>query len=224
MNTRCIINEHCVTHIHMESDDTIREYLVRQSREWLREVIESTGKTPNAIAKKAGVSVANLGKLLNQADWPHPLSETVKLKISRAWDVPLPGAPMATPKKESRGFAEPEAVRYRPEPGQMLPQATGNGLDWWELRTNFLDLEGLLPGDKVLIDLNRPAKNNDIVIAQLTVESGRVETIIRKFEAPMLTCHSTSRVYPRPEFVDGERVIIMGVVAEARRKMHPVAA
>lgn len=223
MNTRCLINERQLVLLPMEDDDDIRIFLRDQSREWLNHVSESTGWSINAIAKRARVSVANLNKLVNQPDFPHPMSETVKIKISRATGIDLPGdEPKATPSAPKQGMKEPEA---RPFVLQSADIERKNGVDWWKINTNLLDAEGILSGDLVEIDLNATPKPNDCVIAQMTVGGGKeVETIVRKFEPPMLTCHTVARQYPKPEYVDGERIIIMGVVTEVRRVLRSTAA
>tara|TARA_R110002074_G_scaffold21173_2_gene66070 strand:- start:5103 stop:5726 length:624 start_codon:yes stop_codon:yes gene_type:complete len=207
----------------MTDDDDIRIFLRDQSREWLLRVSESTGWSINAIAKRAGVSVANLNKLVNQPDFPHPMSETVKIKIARATGQPLPGNdPQPTPTAQKPGLKEPEAKPYMVQPTERTGK---NGADWWEIGTDLLDSEGILKGDLVEVDLNAAPKPNDCVIAQMTVGTDKqTVTIFRKFEPPMLTCHTTARNYPRPEYVDGERIIIMGVVTEVRRVLRTSAA
>lgn len=224
MNTKCLTNERNLVLVDMNDDDDIVEFLRDQSREWLLQVSESTGLSITAIAKKAGVSHANLNKLVNQPDFPHPMSEKVKIRISRATGVPLPGS-NATPKpavKTSR-LSEPEARPFEINLNDAADFSGKNGLDWWEINTDLLDSEGILKGDKVLVDMNATAKHGDCVIAQMVTGSD-VKTIFRKYEPPVLTCHTTARTYPKPEYVDGDRIIVMGVVTEVRRLLNSSAA
>ncbi|MDZ4382836.1 MAG: hypothetical protein U0942_16005 [Parvibaculum sp.] len=200
----------------------LRESLRDESREWLQTVIATTGLSVSAIASKAGVSGSNLRKLMREPDWPHPLSDAIKRKISAATGVALPGEsrPSRMP-----GLSEPEVRQYQPAPDEDMPFSERNGADWWKVETRLLNLEGYLPGDAVLVDMNETPRANDIVVAQVTQQgSQKVETVFRKYEPPFLTCRTTDASYPRPELVDGDRVIVMGVVVSAWRKRARSAA
>jgi SOS-response transcriptional repressor LexA len=202
--------------------DKLRESLRDESRAWLESVIESTGMTANAIATKADVSASNLHKLLNKKDWPHPLSDAIKRKIAAATGMPLPGAAKVT---RAGGLSDVEIEPFDSEAAESLPAQALNNADWWQVRTRLLDLEGYLPGDAVLVNLNEAPRANDIVVAQVTRDQGRtVETVFRKYEPPFLTVRTTETDYPRPELVDGDRVVIMGVVTNSWRRRHSNAA
>jgi SOS-response transcriptional repressor LexA len=96
-----------------------------------------------------------------------------------------------------------------------------NGLDAWIMKSWSLDLLGILPGDVLMVDQNRRPKAGDIVCAQITdLATGRTETVMRRFEPPFLTTYSAKMGPGRPEAVDDERVVIMGVEAGVIRPRH----
>lgn len=222
MHTTWVISDHYKGRFEVPKSIDIRESLRDESREWLQRVCDSTGLTVSAIAKKAGVSDSNLRKLMREPDWPHPLSDAVKRKISAATGVPLPGEQRP---RQVPGLAEPDVRHYQPGPAEEIPFSGRNGADWWSVETKLLNLEGYMPGDLVLVDLNETPRSGDVVVAQVTQSgNGKVETVFRKYEPPFLTCRTTEASYPRPELVDGERVIVMGVVVSAWRKRARNAA
>lgn len=201
----------------MAVDDEIRESLLKQSREWLRMVIDSTGLTANALAKKANVSASNLHKLLYNPDFTHPMSEAQKIKISRATGIDLPGG-NAVPAL-SRGFNEPEVMPYRGPTGIPSQRSDENGRDIWTINTDMLDIEGYLRGDHVQTDLNVTPRRGDIVVAQIYGDKGTAKTVFRKYDPPYLIASTTHREEaPKPVVVDNERATIMGVVIRSWRE------
>lgn len=216
MHTICVKNDWLGSHKPMSLDVNIHESLVQQSRDWLLFVIDSTGMTANAIAMKAGVSASNLHKLLKNSDWKHPLSDKVKIKISQATGVPLPSGSVAMPARP--GFAEPELVAYRTANEQPSFRAEKNGQDIWTIQTAVLDVEGYLPGDHVITDLNVTPHKGDIVVAQIYNDRGTAETVFRKYVPPFLLASTTRREdIPEAVLVDNKRVTIMAVVLRSWR-------
>jgi hypothetical protein len=55
------------------------------------------------------------------------------------------------------------------------------GIEPWRLNTRALELEGYMPGDIVLVDLNASPQAGDAVYATIR-EQSRVEPIMRKFQ------------------------------------------
>lgn len=200
-----------------DDKDTLKEVL----RRWLDSVRGATGWSFERIAREADVSPTTLTRFM-KPDYPHLLGLDTIRKISTITRI---AAPIELGVELPTGFAEAELRHWTPAP-ETLNEASppASGVDWWEVRSYLLDLEGLLPGDKIAVDLNRQAQPGDIVMAQVERQGGRdVETVLRKYEPPMLTCRTTQRDYPGPEFVDGARVIIMGVAVSLRREMQPPA-
>ncbi len=186
-------------------------------RTWLDGVRKTSGWSFERIAREADVSPTTLTRFM-KPDYPHLLGLDTIRKIAAATRIAAPGelGIETTP----TGFGESELKQWTPAPND-LRDTLANGVDWWEVRSYLLDLEGILPGDKIAIDLSRRAQPGDIVMAQVESKGGQdVETVLRKYEPPMLTCRTTQRDYPGPEFVDGARVIIMGVAISLRREMR----
>lgn len=63
-----------------------------------------------------------------------------------------------------------------------------------QMQDDSLNLQGILEGDFMISELDRPCKSGQIVIAQHYQGRG-AKTIIRKFEAPLLLAHSTTPGY-----------------------------
>ena len=202
---------------HSTTDD--KDALKETLRDWLNGVRKTTGWSFERIAREADVSPTTLTRFM-KPDYPNLLGLDTIRKISTATRVAAPGE-LGIEVKPS-GFAESELRHWTPAPEELKnADQLASGVDWWEVRSLLLDLEGLLPGDKIAVDLNRQAQPGDIVLAQVESKSGNdVETVLRKYEPPMLTCRTTQREYPGPEFVDGSRVIVMGVAVSLRREMR----
>ncbi len=64
-----------------------------------------------------------------------------------------------------------------------------------EVHDESMNLSGILPGDIVISELDRPCKSGQIVIAQHYQGRG-AKTVIRKYEPPFLTPHSTGSFRP----------------------------
>jgi len=83
----------------------------------------------------------------------------------------------------------------------------------WVLKSPALELIGYLPGDVLIVDLNRLPVARDIVCAQhYHWSEARADTIFRVFEPPYLITATHQHDLRRPLLVDNERVIIKGVV------------
>jgi transcriptional regulator with XRE-family HTH domain len=204
-----------VTRPTIDDKETLKDVL----RQWLATVRKSTGWSFERIAREADVSPTTLTRFM-KPDYPHLLGLDTIRKIAAATRIAAPSE-LGIELKPS-GFGESELKHWAPAPENLNDTTIlSNSVDWWEVRSFLLDLEGLLPGDKIAVDLNKRAQPGDIVMAQVESQGGRdVETVLRKYEPPMLTCRTTQRDYPGPEFVDGARVIIMGVAVSLRREMR----
>ena len=203
---------------HPTADD--KDALKETLRDWLASVRKATGWSFERIAREADVSPTTLTRFM-KPDYPHLLGLDTIRKISSATRIAAPNE--LGIEVTASGFGESELRHWSPAPEDAhKADKLASGVDWWEVRSFLLDLEGLLPGDKIAVDLGKQAQPGDIVMAQVESKNGNdVETVLRKYEPPMLTCRTTQREYPGPEFVDGSRVIVMGVVVSLRREMHP---
>jgi transcriptional regulator with XRE-family HTH domain len=123
-----------------------------------------------------------------------------------------------------KGFEDIEATPFQPRAAQQSePELAIQALypgrpntHLWEIKSSALNMAGFMPGDVLIVDLSRTAKAGDLVCAQVTFPEG-VRTVFRFYEPPYLVARSTEQQYNRPELVDNDRAIIMGVVAASFR-------
>tara|TARA_R110002074_G_scaffold78523_1_gene177697 strand:- start:251 stop:868 length:618 start_codon:yes stop_codon:yes gene_type:complete len=189
-------------------------------RTWLESVRDSTGLSWEQIGKRAQLDPSNLTRFIKPDSKTSIGLETIR-KISKVFGIPAPVQLGLEPR--FTGFGEHELVHWKPEAADRMPLS--NNTDWWEVRTNLLELQGFMVGDKIAVDLNRKVHDGDIVVAQAEHgPNGEVETILRKYEMPFLVCRTANHNYPKPEIVDGRRIIIMGVVTLLRREVAASAA
>jgi hypothetical protein len=85
------------------------------------------------------------------------------------------------------------------------------------MASNILALQGVRPGDIVIIDRAATPKAGDLVAAQV-IDGTDVRTIYRLYQPPNLVAAGFDPASVRPELVDGERVSIAGVMTDLLRK------
>lgn len=205
-----------------------------EQQEWVRAVLAHTGLNLAQLAKKIGRAPSTLQRPMNDPAWQGMLSGRVMAEIAEIAGLRVmefPGRP--------KGFMENEAEPFRTGHDDDLDRAvakaigelTGgrNGCEPWFIHTSLLDLHGILPGDVMIVDLNRRAKPGDIVCAQIyDYAAGRAETAFRLYDPPFLLSHSARRS-TKPLTVDDDTVKVMGVVISLVRQFgksnnHPAAA
>ncbi len=84
-----------------------------------------------------------------------------------------------------------------------------------EVSDDSMNMAGIVKGDIVISELDRPCKNGQTVIAQHYVGRG-AKTIIRKFEAPLLLPYSTLPSF-KPLRADDESVRLVSPVLKLIR-------
>lgn len=215
IDTRCTI--HCYERVHLSMQKASdREVELHESlRKWLREAIRSSGLTATEVARRAGLSSTTLTRPVREGAFNSTISTHTIDKVAEVTGYPPPegfGRPRA---RAVRGFGEPDAVPYKAP--DKVELTAGSGKDWWLIKSRALDLEGYLPGDRVLVDLGERPHAGDIVVAQVISERGEPETVFRKFEPPFLFTRSTLPDSGKPILVDYERVSIMGVIVASWR-------
>lgn len=190
----------------------------RATKDWIRAVASYMNLSLSDLAVKAGLSPSTITRFMNDGSGKLTITERTLDAVANYTGVPknvLPGH------RSIPGLGEGEAVPYQPhieklpdwvETAIAAHKGNRNGIDAWIMKGWPLDLLGILPGDILLIDQNRRAKGGDIVCAQLTdLATGMTETVMRRYDPPFLTTHSAKSGPSRPEQVDDDRVIIMGV-------------
>lgn len=185
------------------------------TRAFIQRVLDAKGWTSNRLAKEAGLSPATIHRAMN--DDRFVTSTTTLDKIARAagmtWQ--MSGARSTG----QGGFAEVEAARFTAEadiPDSLRPD-DHEGV--WRLATRAAELAGYLPGDLVLVRQGVEPRAGDLVCVQVyNLQMDTAETIWRIYEPPYVVPRTMDpAVSAKPLLVDGERVMIWGVVMRALR-------
>lgn len=189
------------------------------SKEWLRAVAQHMNQSLSELALNSGLAASTLTRFMNDRSGKLTVTDRTLDAVARYTGVPknvLPG------QRSLPGFGESEVVPFEAGSAEPPPQwvhtavaahkGNRNGVDAWVMKGWALDLLGILPGDIIMIDQNRRPKAGDIVCAQLRdLATGRAETVMRRYEPPFLLSYSAKTGPSRPEQVDDDRVIIIGV-------------
>lgn len=198
------------------------------TKAWIKAVAAHLNLSISALAQRTGVAPSTLTRYVNDRSGTLTIKDATLDAIAGFSGVPkliMPGTRLPL------GMSEAGVVPYRAGESEPLPdwvadavekaKAGRNGIDAWIIKDRALDLLGILPGDVVLIDQNRRARAGDVVCVQLTdLVTGNVETVMRHYEPPYVLTYSARMQPARPEAVDDERVIIMGVSIGAIRPRH----
>jgi transcriptional regulator with XRE-family HTH domain len=193
----------------------------RATKEWIKAVADYLNMTISALASNSGLAPSTVTRFMNDGTNKLTVQDKTLDAIAIYSGVPkhvLPGT------RTLPGMGESEAVLYDPRRDAELPdwvlaaiaaiKGNRNGIEPWVVKGWALELLGIIPGDILVIDQNRRPKNGDIVIAQISdLVTGSAETVMRHYQAPFLVTHSAKMGPTRPEQVDEDRVIIMGVRA-----------
>lgn len=192
---------------------------------WLKHIERTSAKTLTDIARASGISPSTFSKLLGNEEG-HTLTAKTVARIEAATGVPAYESNVI-PKIVA--FSEEEARPYvfdaRTENAleQVLRDfvAKSNSIDLWELKTNNLAALGLTRGMVVIVDREAVPRARDNVVAQrYDTRRGTAETLFRNFRPPYLITAPTLGEPSTPEIVDGEKVVIMGVIVAAFHIRH----
>jgi hypothetical protein len=206
------------------------EATARLHREWLKRLPGITGKKLTALARDIKVSPSTLTRPVSEGDHgTSTLHANTIAKIIAATGAPPPtelaGPPSRGRAGTLRSFHE-DAVPFHADDGDPIGAAVAaliagrNAIDPWTLKTRALELAGFLPGDIVLVDLNASPRPGDAVCAQVyDWPRMKAETVMRIFERAtpidLLVARSADPGFA-PLVVDGERVVVKGVLLPSR--------
>jgi hypothetical protein len=196
----------------------------RLHRDYVRLVIERTGKPATRIAKDLEIAPSTLTRLLKEPeDSTATLHARTLRKLQDYSGIPplLGGDPSVS--AAPRGFAEDavpfDAAGADPALAAALKALIGSrsAADPWTIRTRALERIGFLPGDIVIVDLGRRPEAGDAVCAQVyDWRRATAETVMRLYEPPYLVAASLDEGLRRPLVVDNEQVMIKGVLLPHR--------
>lgn len=194
----------------------------RSTKDWLRAVASHLSVSPSELARLAGRSPSTLTRYLNDNTGEAGISERTLADIAKAAGVAVMEFPY-----RPQGFADREAETYvfaDPGVGTSTDRAVRelvagrNGRVAWVMRSHALELSGILPGDILVVDMNLQPRPRDIVCAQLYDWAGdRAETVFRIYQTPWLMTHAAREGPAQPVAVDGQAVVIKGVVTATLR-------
>lgn len=199
----------------METQAKLRDAV----REWLEMLTRRYDVSSRQLAVKAGLAPSTVYRALEK-DGDFVMSMTNVAKIGAAFGEAIPdfgGEPR--PAGGLPGFADAEVIPYV---GDVAPFPVKPGLNQgiWRITNATLNLDGYKAGDYLLVDMTVKPDPGDIVCAQVyNFQRGTAETVLRRFQPPYLLVRSTDpRIDPKPLYVDGERVVIVGVVIRSMRE------
>ncbi|HEX2656026.1 MAG TPA: S24 family peptidase [Xanthobacteraceae bacterium] len=193
-------------------------------RIYLRQVVEKTGTPPTRIARDIGIAPSTLTRLLNEADGSTATLHAGTLaKLERYSGIAPPSADGKADRPPPSGLQE-EAAKFEATGfDQSISAALKALIDGrsnahpWIIKTRALEYLGYMPGDIVIVDLDATPQSGDAVCAQIyDWHRGSAETIFRLYETPYLMSASNELSTRKPLLVDGERVVIMGVLLPHR--------
>jgi hypothetical protein len=206
--------------------------IARLHREWLRTLPALTGKSLSQVADEAGVARTTLYNKLRPDDpGTSTLNASIIERIAKFHRVPGPGWAQISQGNATfiLGFTE-DAAPFAGHGDEAIEAALRaliggrNGIDLWTLKSRALELAGYLPGDVVLVDRNATPRPGDAVCAQVyDWQRKKTETVMRIFErasaVDLLLARSLDPTHSTPLLVDGERVVVKGVVLPHRLRV-----
>lgn len=190
-----------------------------EQRAWLVKVLAQTNEAPTGLAMRAGLAPTTLTRFLNNPQHATALSARTISAVENATGVRFRGGSPLAQLRES----EAEPFQHGPDTSpvaRMVEAATGraNGVDPWRLKSRAIEAAGYLPGDILIVDLNADPSPGDVVCAQIYEWGrGQAETVFRVYEPPALVSATADATLRKPYIVDGDRVVIKGVVIAAVR-------
>lgn len=200
----------------------------RNTKEWLRAVASHLNLSLSDLAIRSGLAASTVTRYVNDASGRLSVTDRTLDAIAEYSGIPrhhFPG------ERRVPGLGESEAVRFDPGDAEPPPawvcqavEAAGAGqgnVEAWVMKGWALDLLGVLPGDILLIDPKRRPRAGNIVCVQLTDPvTGGVEIVFRRYEPPFVVAHSAKMGALRPETIDEDRVVILGVETGIIRPRH----
>lgn len=200
-------------------------------RSWLRRVERQTGLKTTALATKAGIAPSTLLRFLGE-DSTGYLSQRSIDKIVTAFGVEPPtsynyDAALAASQHDRHallaGFQEAEVEQLGDvalvalQLTTLRPESPNQSV--WRINSRGLELLGYMPGDIALLDQAEAPRRADVVCAQAySADNTSAESVFRYYDPPyLLTRTADPGAQRKPLLVDGERVVIMGVVVRSMR-------
>ena len=199
---------------------------------WFKTQQKRVGVTADQIADRLGRDRSVISKILSgkqrmTLEWANAFAEVLQSDLATVLEKAGVAEPHIT-HRVAPGFAESDAAAWIPGPSlaESAPVrgvaevlgATRPGIDIWRVKSRAMALAGLIEGDFMLVDTNQAerVRAGDVVIAQLYTRTG-ANTVLRRFEPPVLVASSADPDDARVHVVDGTNVVIRGKVIASWR-------
>lgn len=197
---------------------------------WFKQQQKRAGVTAEDIAREMGrdrtaVSHIYTGRRRMSLEWAKVFARVLGVQL----DDVLQHAGVIDddePARAALAFSESDATPWQGRGGEAekvaaVVRAFGGeraGVDVWTVRGNAMALGGLLPGDRMLVDTHQSerCRAGDVVIAQV-YNRHTAETVLRRYEPPVLVAASGDPAAGRVLVVDGSNVVIRGKVVASWR-------
>lgn len=192
-------------------------------KDWLNAILERTGETPSALARRAGLATTTLTRFLSDPHAPMLGLRSIA-KITHVTGVPLSGVPLTGEPPPGMPAAEAEPFRVDQADEAMRNAiaaliSTRTGMEAWVVQNNALELAGVLKGDVLIVDTRSPPASGDIVRVELRPgKQAAAETAFRLWQPPYLMPATIDRRRSKPLLVDHETVQITGRMQYLFRK------
>lgn len=197
--------------------------------QWFKQRQKQVGVTAEDIAQRMGRARSNVSHILNghqrmSLEWAQAFADALQVDVATVLDKAGSARP-ETVIQLRPGFSESDAIPLNGQNKQPRSIAAvlgmeRPGVDIWQVKSRAMCLGGILPGDFLLVDTHAAerAKQGDVVVAQVYDNTrGGAQTVIRRFEPPVLVSASSEPDDQRVHVVDGVNVVIRGKVAASWR-------
>ena len=206
-----------------------------KQRGYLRDTLKELHMTPSGMAAAIGMAPSTFTRFMKEPDSSEKtLAATTMDKVEQLRQVNSDNT-FPTQAQAQWSTVREEATQVKIDADEGIAKLITaimngrNGIDAWELNTRALELEGFMPGDIVLVDLNAVPKPGDAVCAQVYDRShSRAETVMRVFQSAgpvnVLLPRSMDPQAQAALVVDNDRVLIRGVLLPHRLRRDAIAA
>lgn len=210
-----------------KTERSTRAEIGAKQRAYLRDTLRELDITATQLARQIGLSPSTFTRFVRLPDssektlHPATLDKVEQLRQVNS-DSPIPTKAQG---QWASIREEAEKVDVDGEPSSELARALRaligerNGVEPWRIHTRALELEGYMPGDIVLVDLNAAPQPGDAVYATVR-EHAKVEPIMRQYQpagpVDLLVPRTNAPMPPATLVVDRNLVVIRGVLLPHR--------
>lgn len=219
-----------------KTERSARAEIGAKQRAYLKDTLKELRMTPSGMAAAIGMAPSTFTRFMKEPDSSEKslairTMDRVEMLRQTNSDSPLPTRAQGewgTLRGEAEQFTL-GTTNYDELLAQALHSLIGerNGIETWRLHGRSLELEGFMPGDIVLVDLNGSPQPGDAVYATVQERAGKPENIMRQFQnaggVNLLVPRTMDPRPPVPLMVDNRHVVIRGVLLPHRLRSKMAA-